>query len=83
MTAQSSTELNEKQAVQIALMSYITSYMEEYGRSPSYNDIAEHFGISATGVSIDNGGEQIPVTNFKEINLAFDMDQTLVVHHGR
>ena len=28
MTVQSSTELNEKQAVQIALMSYITSYME-------------------------------------------------------
>lgn len=49
----------------------------------SIGDKNAHFGISATGVSIDNGGEQIPVTNFKEINLAFDMDQTLVVHHGR
>lgn len=28
MTTQSSTELNEKQAVQIAFMSYITSYIE-------------------------------------------------------
>lgn len=49
----------------------------------SIGDKNAHFGIAATGVSIDNGGEQIPVTNFKEINLAFDMDQTLVVHHGR
>ena len=37
--------LTDKQA---ARLRYITSYMEEYGRSPSYNDIAEHFGISAT-----------------------------------
>lgn len=49
----------------------------------SIADKNARFGITATGVSIDNGGEQIPVTNFKEINLAFDMDQTLVVHHGR
>ena len=37
--------LTDKQA---ARLRYITSYIEEYGRSPSYNDIAEHFGISAT-----------------------------------
>ena len=29
--------LTDKQA---ARLRYITSYMEEYGRSPSYNDIA-------------------------------------------
>lgn len=41
-------KLTEKQA---AVLHYISSYMHEYGRAPSYSDIGKQFKVSSTAAS--------------------------------
>ena len=49
----------------------------------SIADKNARFGITATGVTIESGSDQIPVPGFKAVNMAFDMNRAVAIHHNR
>ena len=63
---------------------HVTVEIEAAGNAVYYIDEKNaRFGITATGVTIENGSDQIPVSGFKAVNMTFDMNQTIARYNNR
>ncbi len=63
---------------------HVTVEIEAAGNAVYYIDEKNaRFGITATGVTIENGSDQIPISGFKAVNMTFDMNQTIARYNNR